>query len=617
MATKSDKRATITVNSDSVRYQPSANQYTFQMQHRKPFPWWIFLFLLPLLLLIRCQKDITVRCLDADTGTPLSGEMVLLECPDTTLSQPTDSAGVTVFRNLPTSVFGMVFHPMAPVSASVKSTCHEETKVVRKYYFTRRITLKMKPRRVDLIVKVLDLETEERLPDATVYYEWTEGGKPCKDSTHTDAAGLARLYGMRYCGRIRLMQGSCYGYADTTVTDIPCQPLMAENDSTALRLRPIKDRFSFFVKNKETREPIPDALCHVTLTHPGQSHHVVDRHLRTSIDGKGAAFFDDAFILAVVNILASKPHYKDGRLEGGPWTVENFIQQDEDTRTVWLEPEPYLMEFINVDSLTLSPIPGVKNEITVTDPNGEVTHYTEISNSNGVFPITAKEDSRVDVVSTKDGEYLRKETHYPKFREITDYRIKMMPELVELSFRTVREEDHSVLLPQCRLNVRGSISGHLAPENSGDGVFTVTMRKAERLSIVASKPGYVTNSHTVRDRDWPYLEASLQHRTIPLKLDLPPCNGGVEESYEGPTISIRSYSMGQLSGTASIWVDFFSIGDYLTVYDGNSTQGRVIVPRQFIEYQQLIPFSFTQGAVTVVIESGSGSSGKFEVRCPR
>ena len=57
-----------------------------------------------------------------------------------------------------------------------------------------------------------------------------------------------------------------------------------------------------------------------------------------------------------------------------------------------------------------------------------------------------------------------------------------------------------------------------------------------------------------------------------------------------------------------------SIGDYLTVYDGTSASGVPIIDRTFIKYERTIPFSFTKGAITVVVESSS--KGYFEVRCP-
>lgn len=627
----SKKSGDIIVNSDKVRYQNTVEEYGFQMRNRH-FPWWIFLLLLPLLLLIRCQKDIEVLCTDTRSNTPVVGQTVSLSYIDSflwkdrrwfsadsiTLQQQTDTAGVALFQGLPCSVYSYIFHCMSPVKVSTFGECYAESEVIRKFHWTRRITMDLGPRLENLSIKLVDLETGDMLPDASLYYEYYENGQLQRDTVHADAAGVAHLENMRYCETIRLLRGSCYGYADTSRVDEPCRRLLLAADSTALRLRPLKDRFTFYVKNKFTKEPIPDALCKVVLTHPGASHQTQSRMVHTSIDGKGLGFYEEAFVLSTITISATKVHYKPGQLEGGPWAVERFIKQDEDTRTIWLEPDPYLLEFINIDSLNRKPIPGVTNEITITHPNGRVEKIREISNRNGKFSIKAEEDAEVEIISIKDGEYLRKQTRFPKFKEIEDREIRMMPEMDELSFRTVRAEDPSILLPDCHLAVTGSISGTLPPTSSGSGVFTVKMRKAERLSIRASKSGYKTNYTKVWNRGYPYLQESLEHRTIPLKLDLPRCNGGTNVPKQTNEIRHeRSYNMGRMSGSSSIWADFYGEADYLTVFDGLGTSGQIIVPKQLIRNKQIIPFRFTQGAITVLIETTSDtSSWEYEVRCP-
>ena len=403
----------------------------------------------------------------------------------------------------------------------------------------------------------------------------------------------------------------------------PCQSLLNANDSTALRLRPIKERFTFFVKNKETKQPIPDALCKVSLTHPGKSKHVESREVRTSIDGQGLAIYDKAFILSTIAITASKLHYKDGQLEGGPWTVETFNRQNDSVRTIWLEPEPYLEEFVNIDSITGKPIPGVTNVIKVTDHDGTVTETTEMSNSNGVFPVWAKEDAKVEIISTKSPSYKKKISIYPRYKDIKEEekKIKMQPVLETLKFRTVREEKPNVLLPKCTLAITGSESGLLTPTDSGNGEFTVTMRKYEYLSIVASRKGYKTNSTKIQNRDWEYLRVNQERRDIPLKLDLPPCNGGENIPMKtNEVLHQRSFGMGIEEGTASISGDFMRNGDYLTVYDGPDTSGRILVgPNEYISGIFIRKFHFTQGVVTVVIRTSdiTVSNWNYEVNCPQ
>ena len=146
--------------------------------------------------------------------------------------------------------------------------------------------------------------------------------------------------------------------------------------------------------------------------------------------------YENAFVLSRIDIKVSKPHYRDGELEGGPWTVEQFIYQENDVRTVWLTPEPYLVEFVNIDSITRRPVSGVNNVIQVTALNGETETATEISNSNGVFPVTAKEGSRIEITATKGSLYWPKHEVIPSFGEREE--VIMQPRLVKVPFRTIR-----------------------------------------------------------------------------------------------------------------------------------------------------------------------------------
>lgn len=618
-----------------LKYKEEHNHYSLQLCHVHR-PWWLLFLLLPLLLFIKCSKDITVSCVEPIGELPVENIPVTMEyqshflwndgkffTSDTIrLIQHTDSLGKTVFKDLPCSVFSYVFYCLQKVSFTAVDDCHVALDERRNFHYRWHITLDMEPRLEDLHVQLLDKETGDILPDGILIYKYIELGEEKTDSAHADAAGIATLSQMRYCSVMTELKGTCYGYADTMYVDIPCQSLLNTNDSTALRLRPIKERFTFFVKNKETKQPIPDALCKVSLTHPGKSKHVEKREVGTSIDGQGLAVYDKAFILSTMAITASKQHYKDGQLEGGPWTVEVFNRQNDSIRTIWLEPEPYLEEFVNIDSITGKPIPGVTNVIKVIDHDGTVTETTEMSNSNGVFPVWAKEDAKVEVFSTKAPSYKKKISIYPKYKDIKEEekKIKMQPVLETLKFRTVREEKPNVLLPKCTLTITGSESGLLIPTNSGNGEFSVTMRKYEYLSIVASRKGYKTNRTKVQNRDWEYLRVNQERRDIPLKLDLPPCDGGENVPKNGQMYHQRSYSMGQEEGDASITGNFYGEPDRLTIYDGPDTSGRILIgPDRSVINNFWIPFHFTQGAITVVIKTSpyKNSSWEYVVNCPK
>lgn len=131
--------------------------------------------------------------------------------------------------------------------------------------------------------------------------------------------------------------------------------------------------------------------------------------------------------------------------------------------------------------------------------------------------------------------------------------------------------------------------------------------------------GYLANSTTIKNAPVSRLEVAQQsERDIPLLLDLPPCEGGTNvpkgsnENYHK-----RSYAMGKMTGTTYIDCDFYSMPDFLTVYDGTNTSATPIVSKRRIADKASVPVNFTKGAVTVVIESSQGnSSWEYVVRCP-
>lgn len=617
------------------KYNERYDEYTIQMTKGRNY-WWLLLLLMPLFLFIKCQKDILVTCIDDEYNLPIADQTVTIEYTSYALwangtflndsliqqTQQTDSLGKAHFKDLPCSVYSYIFHCLQKALFCTKSECYNTISLEKNFHYTRSVELRLSPQRNDLQIQVCDLDTDDPLPDALLIYRYSEMGKEKSDSTRTDASGVAILPQMRYCSVIDEITGQCYGYADTTKYNILCSELLYVNDSTTLKLRPIKERFTFFVKNAENQEPIPGARCLVHLIHPGRSQQTTMRIVTTSIDGKGIAFYDDAFILSTLSIKASKTHFRDSILEGGPWIVKNFISQDDNTRTIWLEPEPFTEEFVNVDSITLYPIPGVRNTIAITSANGAQSSYTEVSNSNGVFCVSAKENDGICITSQKTAEYHDKHSVFSKFKDITKEEriIKMVPLMETLNFRTVKEEYTSELLPDCNLAITGSISGSLQPTNSGNGKFSVTMRKAELISIVASKHKYMTNDSKVRNHSWQYLSASQERRDIPLMLDLPPCSGGINTPKQtNEMYHQRSYGMGQMSGRAYITGNFMGVPDFLTVYDGPDTSGKVLIgPKLSIPRDFAIPFSFTKGAVTVVIHtSGNDSSWEYVVNCPQ
>ena len=142
--------------------------------------------------------------------------------------------------------------------------------------------------------------------------------------------------------------------------------------------------------------------------------------------------------------------------------------------------------------------------------------------------MTAKEDAKVEIVSTLSPGYKPKRTLIRRFGDLKDpdRKIPMQPEMVTLKFRTIDAESPNTLIPNCSLRCTGSISGNLQPSDSGNGEFNVTFRRVERLSILASKTDQATRipyertTDKVTQKDYDYLKVDQERRDIPLRLPL-------------------------------------------------------------------------------------------------
>jgi hypothetical protein len=239
----------------SFRYREKQNTYEMQLRHKKR-RWWLLLFLLPLLLLIQCHKDVTVVCIDAETGEPIAEQKVTLSydahylfksgfftTESHKLKQTTDKDGKTVFRKVPCSVFSYLFYCLSDMTVSAKSECYEEARETCNFHFTSEVELKMTPLREDLYVKLLDKKTGDPLPYSTLVYTYVDDGIEKTDSVEADARGVATIPQMSACGVMKRLLGRCVDHVDTTRVNVPCQDLLEPNDEQALRLVPVKEKF--------------------------------------------------------------------------------------------------------------------------------------------------------------------------------------------------------------------------------------------------------------------------------------------------------------------------------------------------------------------------------------
>lgn len=513
------------------KYDENNTDYDFQLK-RRPNLWWLLLLLLPFVLFIPLKKDIKVvtqtdGCVETFVDVSMNytarylfwDKHFLAKVSYDTIQQ-TDSAGMTVFKNLGYSVYSYLFHHKAPVVFNAGNDCYEKVMENRRFHSVRKVTLNMCPKMADVRLKIVDAELRFELPGAVVESGYEGKTSKVHSVDSTDASGCVIVRNVRLCGGIDSIRVSADGYADTLLRNLFMAELLNEPGGYIIPLRPLKDRFTFFVKNKfKKEEPIPDALAEVILTLNGKAG-MVDKS-RTNVDGMGQGHFDNARVLATVDIKATKnPHYKPGRFEsptGKDLTVRDFIRLEDSARVVWLEPEPYTVQFRNVDTISGKPISGVCNEIVIDGIDGITRKDIQTSNRNGYFPVTAMAGDKITIVSTLDPYY------HPKTTIIDSYEkeeiVYMNPVLVTLDFRTVEDDLSRILrvLPDCELEV--IVDGEMvAPNNSGKGQFCVpNLRLTSKISIVASKTGYETNDTKVRNRSVEQLwNASQDERDIPL-----------------------------------------------------------------------------------------------------
>ena len=619
-----------------LRYSDDRSEYTFQLRKRN-YKWLWLLLLLPLLLLfIRCDRDITVTTVDDSTGKPMSGIDVSMAYTAHFLykdgffdneaverNATTDADGNATFENLPCSVYSYVFYCLSEAFFHAWDDCNvmEPSPQSSLFHYTWHKELRLAPRTVDVVIDVLDRETLEPLADADVEYNYTVNGQEETGTATTDVMGRCRLSDVPKCGIVSLDKVSCYGYADTTNVEIDVEDAYSgEND---VLLTPLKQRFSYFVKNKFTREPVPGATVEVILT--SSKGRVLRGRSVTNVDGLGCGVYEDAFVLAKVQLNASKEHYKDGQLDG-VYTVEQFASLPDERRTIYLEPEPYMEEFRNVDSISGEPIAGVTNVMRVSAINGQKEEFTEVSNRNGVFYVKAMNGDAIAIDSELSPYYEPKHTQIDKFEN--GETIKMKPRTTSLVFRTIDGETGEVLA-DCDLAISTSRSHITKPTSSGSGVFEVKdVYVGETISITASKADYTTNYYTVQDDGvLELMNAPQERRDIPLILDLPPCNGGsdgVDASNRHK--AIKSFNMGQRSGTFVLEWETYGEPDRLLVYNCSESEipyNRPIFDNDSVttSERQYTRIAFSDGPVITVVGTTSTSneiesSWLYIVNCP-
>lgn len=614
------------------------SEYQFQLKKKNHLWLWLLLVVLFVAICcIRCERAISVTVVDDVSGDALSNVEVTLSHIDYYIYKDgkffgselqcdtliTDADGRATFEMQDCSVFSYIFCAFTKAEYTAIGDCHhlDPSSVYSLFHYTWNQTLRLVPNTTEISWHIYDKETKESLAGASVVYRYQLSGTNRIDSVKSDAAGKCVLKGIPSCGHVTLSKVSCYGFEDAEPVEYSVPDILADADTAKTELVPLKTSFSYFVKNKNTNQPVAGATVDVVLT--SGSGKKVRGQSQTNVDGKGRGAYDDAFIRANLNFTARKVHYKEGHYDR-EITVDDFKKLPDSDRVIYLEPEPYMEEFQNVDSITGAPVIGAANAITVAS-NGKDSSQTEISNRNGVFYVKAREGDKIHISSTHDY-YEPKETDIESFAkgEI----IRMTPKRVNLNFRTIDAEDGS-LLDDCILEVSTSRSHVSDPHNSGNGEFSVAgLYVDETISIIASKFDYGTNAikiHEAKVSD--LMNASQDARDIPLALDLEPCNAsnsGASDVSAGSVSTPQAYNMGQKSGRFEIkWSNGGSCPDKIDVYNHNPgenySHSSPIFTTGMTAGDGSATIQFSKGSViTIIVTTGpdDGSSWSYNISCP-
>lgn len=251
--------------------------------------------------------------------------------------------------------------------------------------------------------------------------------------------------------------------------------------------------FMIEVNVQKGGKPLSNVLCELFYN---------GRKTSITTGGNGRAEVELPFAMTSADCTVTVEGEKQSKQATMPLTVFNFDL-------------PYEQTFCNVDSMSVSPISGVKNVVTITYPDGTTQTTTVVSDAKGLFSVVAKDNCKLDIMSTKSSDYNPKHTEEPLFRNARQ-RIPMTPTTGMLHFRTL-DATTGALLPKCNLKVIGTRSGSLKPSNSGNGEFDVTIICTEQITITASKKGYIDNTDKINNKTYEYLIANQERRDIPLK----------------------------------------------------------------------------------------------------
>lgn len=232
------------------KIEAGTSEYSFRLKKKRNL-WWLLLLLLPLLLLIKCERTVTVVCLDAGTKAPVEGADVRLSYTsyflydeegflsqyDHEFESVTDENGEAEFSGLKCSVFSYIFHPGSKMRIEAECDCYESCEEETSFHFHKRVELLM-TQDGGLPVHVVDRGTLDGLERAKVRWRYNDADS----SLVTDNDGMGFMPNVPACrGVIPRIDASAEGYYDTTYYDVNIEEL--ERGEVLIKMRPKDENF--------------------------------------------------------------------------------------------------------------------------------------------------------------------------------------------------------------------------------------------------------------------------------------------------------------------------------------------------------------------------------------
>ncbi len=391
-------------------FNPQDDAYTVSL--KKNNLWWLLLLLLllPLLLLIPFKKNITVETVDADNNLPVAKSDVNLIFVDyqlfnfqtkkffthdtIELYEQADTTGKAYFKDVKYTLYSRLLFAGKKAEISGQNDCYYGDSLYRfhKLKSNKIFRLAMTDRVYNYEFTVVNRENLQPIPDADVHIVAKHNEKTLTWDKKSAPDGTVYIENFPYCGEFTI-NTEAYGYLPDTLSGV-CQYLYGDDSLRRIKLTPEKKMIQFFVKDLNTKDPLPYSTAHLIID--GDTVQTVVTNINGYATAPGEGEFSDVHILQDFTIHTEKPFYHDTTKSDN---VAHWITLPDSSRTLYMRPEMQDIRFRDTDGSR--GLAGVKNIIYV---NGQPRPQPVYSDANGYFSVTGVSPTdKISIVASKPG----------------------------------------------------------------------------------------------------------------------------------------------------------------------------------------------------------------------